>query len=103
MNIEILNLFPAMIVVSNERENEFEQERENESSENAKENRTRSREEPRQLTVSPTKKHFRNKDVTPSHIVDFIQILILCRLGVDSNVKNLNKLTLAARRDKKNK
>ena len=32
MNIEILNLFPAMIVVSNEREHEFERERENESS-----------------------------------------------------------------------
>ena len=61
MNIEILNLFPAMIVVSIERENEFEQERENESSENARENRTSWREEPRQLTVSPTKKHFRNK------------------------------------------
>ena len=90
-----------MIVVSNEREYEFEQERENESSGNARENRTSWREEPRQLTVSPTMKHFRNKDVTPSHIVDFIQILILCRLGVDSNVKNLNKLTLAARRDKK--
>ena len=40
MDIEISNLFPAMIVVSNERENEFEQERENESSENAKENQT---------------------------------------------------------------
>ena len=40
MDIKILNLFPAMIVVSNERNYEFEQERENESSENAKENRT---------------------------------------------------------------
>ena len=48
MNIEILKLFPWMIVVSNERENEFKQERENESSENAKENWTRGREEPRQ-------------------------------------------------------
>ena len=37
---EISNLFPAMIVVSNEREHEFERERENESSENAKESRT---------------------------------------------------------------
>ena len=35
MDIEILNLFPATIVVSIERENEFEQEREN-----AKENQT---------------------------------------------------------------
>ena len=40
MNIEILNLFPAMIVVSNERENE--------SSENAKENRICWRDEKRQ-------------------------------------------------------
>ena len=40
MNIESLKLFPAMIVVSNKRENEFEQERENESSENARENQT---------------------------------------------------------------
>ena len=40
MDIEILNLFPAMIVVSTERENEFEQERENESSGNARENQT---------------------------------------------------------------
>ena len=37
----------------------------------------------------------------PSHVVDFTKILILCRLGVDSYVKFLNKLTLAARRDKK--
>ena len=55
MDIEMLNLFPALIVVSIERENEFEQERENESSENAKENRTSWREEPRQLTVLPTR------------------------------------------------
>ena len=48
MNIENLNLFPAMIVVSNEGENEFEQERENESSENAKENRICWRDEKRQ-------------------------------------------------------
>ena len=40
MDIEILNLFPAMIVVSIERVNEFEQERENESSGNARENQT---------------------------------------------------------------
>ena len=73
MNIEILNLFPAMIVVSNERENEFEQERENESSENARENQTSWREEPHQLTVSPTERNFRNKVVTPSHKVDFIR------------------------------
>ena len=44
MDIEILNLFPAMIVVSIERKNEFEQERENESSGNARE-RTRQVEE----------------------------------------------------------
>ena len=87
MDIKILNLFPAMIVVSNERNYEFEQERENESSENAKENRTSWREEPRQPTVSLPEKHFRNKDVKPSHKVYFIQILILCRLGVDCNVK----------------
>ena len=37
MDIKILNLFPAMIVVSNEREYEFKQERENESSENREE------------------------------------------------------------------
>ena len=37
MDIEILNLFPAMIVVSIERENEFERGRENESSGNASE------------------------------------------------------------------
>ena len=37
---EISNLFPAMIVVSNERKHEFEQEHENDSSENAKESRT---------------------------------------------------------------
>ena len=37
MDIKILNLFPAMIVVSNERNYEFEQERENESSENREE------------------------------------------------------------------
>ena len=48
MNIEILNLFPVMIVVSNEREHEFEQERENESSKNAKENGTCWRDETRQ-------------------------------------------------------
>ena len=40
MDIEILNLFPAMIIVSIERENEFEQVRENESSGNARENQT---------------------------------------------------------------
>ena len=40
MDIEILNLFPAMIVVSNESEHEFERERENESSKNVKENQT---------------------------------------------------------------
>ena len=73
MNIEILNLFPAMIVVSIERENEFEQERENESSENAKENQTSWREERRQLAVSPTEKNLRNKDVMLSHKVDFIR------------------------------
>ena len=44
MDIEILNLFPAMIVVSIERENEFERGRENESSGNANE-RTRQVEE----------------------------------------------------------
>ena len=76
MNIEILKLFPAMIVVSNERENGFEQERENESSENLKENRRRRREEPRQDLYHPARKHFRNNVVTPSHIVDFIKILI---------------------------
>ena len=38
----------------------------------------------------------------PSHVVDFTKNLILCRLGVDSYVKFLNKLTLAARRNKKN-
>ena len=48
MNIEILKLFPAMIVVSNERKHEFEQEHENESSENAKENRICWRDEKRQ-------------------------------------------------------
>ena len=73
MDIKILNLFPAMIVVSIERENEFEQERGNESSENARENQTSWREERRQLAVSPTEKNFRNKDVTPSHKVDFIR------------------------------
>ena len=36
----------------------------------------------------------------PSHMVNFTEILILCRLGVDSNVEFLNKLTLAARREK---
>ena len=71
MNIEILNLFPAMIVVSNERENEFEQERENESSENARENQTSWREERRQLAVSTIEKNFRSKDVTPGRIVIF--------------------------------
>ena len=40
-------------------------------------------------------------NVMPSHVVDFTKILILCRLGVDSYVKFLNKLTLAARRNKK--
>ena len=40
-------------------------------------------------------------NVMPSHVVDFTKILILCRLGVDSYVKFLNKLTLAARREKK--
>ena len=40
MDIEISNLFPAMIVVSIERENEFEQERENGLSGNARENQT---------------------------------------------------------------
>ena len=50
MDIEILNLFPAMIVVSIERENEFEQERENESSGNARENQTSWREERRQTS-----------------------------------------------------
>ena len=50
MNIDILTHNPAIIVVSNECENEFKQERENESSENessenAKENRTRRRED----------------------------------------------------------
>ena len=44
MDIEISNLFPAMIVVSIERENEFERGRENESSGNARE-RTRQVEE----------------------------------------------------------
>ena len=44
MDIEISNLFPAMIVVSIERENEFERGRENESSGNANE-RTRQVEE----------------------------------------------------------
>ena len=36
-------------------------------------------------------------NVTPSHIVDFYQDLKLGRLGVDTIVKFLNKLTLAAR------
>ena len=40
MDIKILNLFPATIVVSIERENEFEHVRENESSGNARENQT---------------------------------------------------------------
>ena len=40
MDIKILNLFPATIVVSNERENEFEHVRENESSRNTRENQT---------------------------------------------------------------
>ena len=35
----------------------------------------------------------------PSHMVNFTEILILCRLGVDSNVEFLNKLTLAACRE----
>ena len=69
MNIEILKLFPAMIVVSNERENGFEQERENESSENLKENRRRRREEPRQELYHPARKYFRNKVCSPSHIL----------------------------------
>ena len=69
MDIEILNLFPAMIVVSIERENEFEQERENESSENARENQTSWREERRQLAVSTLEKNFRSKNVTPGRIV----------------------------------
>ena len=61
MNIEILKLFPAMIVVSNERENEFEQERENESSENAKENQTRRREEPRPELYQPIMKELQKQ------------------------------------------
>ena len=40
MDIKISNLFPAMIVVSIERENEFEQERENKSSGTGRENQT---------------------------------------------------------------
>ena len=87
MDIEILNLFPAMIVVSIERENEFEQERENESSENVRENQTSWREERRQLAVSTSERNFRSKNVTPSRNVNFIKILILCWLVVDSNVK----------------
>ena len=41
-------------------------------------------------------------NVTPSHIVDFYQDLKLGRLGVDTIVKFLNKLTLAARPRQKN-
>ena len=77
MDIEILNLFPATIVVSIERENEFEQERENESSGNARENQTSWREERRQLAVSTSKRNFRNNHVTPGRIVNFIQCLTL--------------------------
>ena len=60
MNIEILNLFPVMIVVSNEREHEFEQERENESSKNAKESRTCWRDDQRKELYQPPREHFRN-------------------------------------------
>ena len=49
MIIDILNLFPAMVVVSIEREYEFEQERENESSVNANESRTSWRDERQEL------------------------------------------------------
>ena len=69
MDIKILNLFPAMIVVNIERENEFEQERENELSGNARENQTSWREERRQLAVSTSKRNFRNNHVTPGRIV----------------------------------
>ena len=69
MNIENLNLFPAMIVVSIERENEFEHVRENESSGNARENQTSWREERRQLAVSTIEKNFRSKDAMPGRIV----------------------------------
>ena len=69
MDIGILSLFPATIVVSNERENEFEQERENESSGNARENQTSWREEWRQLAVSTLERNFRSNHVTPGRIV----------------------------------
>ena len=82
-----------MIVVSNERENEFEQERENESSENPKENRTRRREDHAMNCITQQENTSETTFATPSHIVDFIKILILYQLGVDSNVKFLNKLT----------
>ena len=93
MDIEILNLFPAMIVVSIERENEFEQERENESSGNARENQTSWREERRQSAVSTRKRNFRSIHVTPGRIVNFIQCLTLLVGPLDSTVKHLNKLT----------
>ena len=49
MIIDILNLFPATVVVSIESEYEFEQERENESSVNAYESRTSWRDERQEL------------------------------------------------------
>ena len=72
MDIEILNLFPATIVVSIERENEFEHVRENESSGNARENQTSWREERRQAAVSTRARNFRSIHVTPGRIVNFI-------------------------------
>ena len=49
MIIDILNLFPATVVVSIERKYEFEQEHENESSVNANESRTSWRYERQEL------------------------------------------------------
>ena len=89
-----------MIVVSNEREHEFEQKRENES---RTQRRTGHAEEMKHAKncINHQEGTSETTNVMPSHVVDFTKILILCLLGVDSYVKFLHKLTLAARRDKK--
>ena len=67
MNIEILKLFPAMIVVSNERENE--------SSENAKENQTRRREEPLREMYQPKMKELQKQKCYAESQCQFYQDL----------------------------
>ena len=72
MDIGILSLFPATIVVSIERENEFEQYVRTSQAGTRERTRQVDEENDAKQLYQCEQRNFRNFNVTPSHIVNFI-------------------------------